>query len=342
MSSNPNPTLKSTKIIFPRPEGRGLNAAECVKVGITMGDPSGVGAAIALKALSELRGRAEFVVIGDRWVFEQCAVRSAQRTVKDVIDLKNVQHKGFKFGQVRAEYGRAAMEYLDKAMELWSQGQIDCLVTCPISKEAINLAGFNYSGHTEYFLEKSGSGFAVMMLLNRSLKFSLVTRHIPLKEVARISQEDIRKNISTVAHSLKRLFKIENPRLVVCGLNPHASDNGLIGDEENRIIKPALKKLKDIPARIAGPLSADTAIARALAGGYDCVIAMYHDQALIPLKLFGNDAGVNLTLGLPFVRTSCLHGTAFDIAANPKNINPGSLIAAVKTAIVCTQNLKKD
>jgi len=151
---------------------------------------------------------------------------------------------------------------------------------------------------------------------------------------------NIKKTIFLTLHALKKLFLIDNPRIVVCGINPHASDNGLIGTEEDLIIKPALQKLKQKIKKLYGPISADIAIAEASRNKYDAIIAMYHDQALIPLKLSGNDTGVNMTLGLPFIRTSPLHGTAFDIAG--KNCaHPASLIEAIKLAVKCTLNLKK-
>jgi 4-hydroxythreonine-4-phosphate dehydrogenase len=331
MSSRKIPTLQSVK----------------VKVGITIGDPSGIGPEIALKAVAKLKGKVEFVIIGDKWVLDKVqgsclSGRQAGFRVQSfkLVDLNNVPHKNFYFGKIKAEYGKASVEYLDKALELLKIKEIDCLVTCPVSKEAINLAGFKgFSGHTEYLTKHLGVGDYLMLLLNQKLKFSLVTRHIPLGAVPlELDQEKIRRNIILTYKSLKDLFAVRNPRIVVCGLNPHASDNGVIGDEENRIIKPALRRLRI--KNIFGPYSSDAAIAAALRGKYDCVIAMYHDQALIPLKLSGNSQGVNMTLGLPFVRTSPLHGTAFDIAG--KNIaSPDSLVEAIKLATRCAFNLKK-
>lgn len=321
-----------------------------IKVGITMGDPSGIGPYITAVALEKLKGLADFTVIGDRAVFEK-AQRAAGYTLSAIryplnrhfVDLKNVEQKHFKFGQIRAKYGKASIEYLDKAMELIRSGEIDCIVTCPISKEAINLAGYKYSGHTEYFSHKAGIKDPVMLLFNKGLKIGLVTRHIPLKDVPRqLNKHKIYNTVFLIYRSLKELFLIKNPRLAVCGLNPHASDNGLIGNEENRIIKPALEKIRTRIKHIDGPLSADVAIARAAQGQYDCALAMYHDQALIPLKLSDADRGVNLTLGLPFIRTSPLHGTAFDIAGRSALINPNSLIEAIKLAVKCTINFKKN
>jgi len=332
-----------------------------------MGDPSGIGPAILVKAMKRLGGKAEFVVIGDAWVLGKVEKsfgvkgsparlfhngrdpaihgyggREKCQGVK-VIDLKNVSGKNFAFGKIRAEYGRASIDYLDKAMDLIIAKEIDCLVTCPISKQAVRLAGFRFPGHTEYLAQCTATRDFVMMLLNRHLKFSLLTTHIPLKDVSsKINKGILRKNIILTLSSLKKLFAIKKPRIVVCGLNPHASDEGIIGKEEIAIFKPALRCIRrSLRAVIDGPISADVAVLKSSRGEYDACIAAYHDQALIALKLTGFDTGVNLTLGLPFVRTSPLHGTAFDIAANPSLANPSSLIEAIKTAIRCTSNLKK-
>jgi 4-hydroxythreonine-4-phosphate dehydrogenase len=326
MSLKNNPTLKLCK----------------VRVGITIGDPSGIGPAITLKAVNKLQGLADFVVIGDSWVLSKLSAFSRQPSDKNIVDLNNVARNDFCFGKIRPEYGRASIEYLDRALDLIKSQEIDCLVTAPISKEAINKAGFKYSGHTEFLLARIKTKGLVMMLLNKRLKFSLVTRHIPLKSVPlQLSADKLNETIILTHESLKKLFSIKNPKIIVCGLNPHASDNGLIGTEEASIIKPAVDKLKQRIKNLSGPISADVAILKALQKEYDCVIAIYHDQALIPLKLTDKSSGVNITLGLPFVRTSPLHGTAFDIADKPALANPDSMIEAIKLAIQCTSNLKK-
>ncbi len=262
----------------------------------------------------------------------------------EIIDLENVNRKNFRSGRIKAEYGKASMQYLDTALDMLQAGQIDCLVTCPISKEAIGLAGYPYTGHTEYFARRTGSRDCVMMLMNDELKISLVTRHLPLRRVcAKITPELIIRTILPTARYLQDFFAIPKPRIVVCGLNPHASDNGRIGNEENTIIRPALAGLRKAhKLSCEGPLSADVAIAAAARKEFDAVIAMYHDQALIPLKLKGNTGGVNITLGLPFVRTSPLHGTAFDVAGSFEKADPSSLIAAINIAVQCASNLKKD
>jgi len=337
MNLKNSPTLKSSR----------------VRVGITLGDPSGIGPAIIHQAIPQLKNLADFVIIGDKWVFEQSqnsSAKSGSRNLRgkckiqntDFVDLKNVSHKKFKFGQVNPEYGRASIEYLDKALELIQKKEIDCLVTCPVSKESIHKAGFAFPGHTEYLARRTKTRDFVMLLCNKALKIILVTRHIPLKKVpAAINKKQISKTVLLADRAMRELFFLENPRIVVCGINPHASDNGLLGEEENEIIKPAVRDLKAKIKFLTGPLPADVAIAGAKRKKYDCVVAMYHDQALIPLKLSSSYTGVNLTFGLPFVRTSPLHGTAFDIAGQPALCDPSSLIAAVRLAIRCTQNQKK-
>ncbi|OGX15587.1 MAG: 4-hydroxythreonine-4-phosphate dehydrogenase PdxA [Omnitrophica WOR_2 bacterium RBG_13_41_10] len=312
-----------------------------IKVAVTFGDPSGIGPAVIAKSLNSICKLAQVTVIGDAWVFDK--VQSTEYRVQSVkfIDLDNVNHKNFSFGKVKGEYGRASIEYLDKAMSLIKTKQVDSIVTGPISKEAISLAGFDYSGHTEYFSHKAKTKDTVMMLLNNQLKFSLVTRHIPIKDVSSmLTKEKLYKTIYLTHSALRRFFSMPNPRIVVCGLNPHASDNGLIGKEEHLVMNPVLRNLRKFIKCLDGPLSADIAIQKAKEKKYDCIIAIYHDQALIPLKLSGGSSGVNLTLGLPFIRTSPLHGTAFDIAGRLNLINPASFLKAFKLAVACSINQK--
>lgn len=343
MNLKNSPTLKSYRINPALPKEDRLDKIRKggVKVGITMGDPSGIGPYITSKAIQQIKDAADFVIIGDKWVFDKWQSSKSKEQRVGFIDLNNVNHKNFSFGKIRAEYGRASIEYLDKALELIRAKQIDCLVTCPVSKEAWNLAGFKHSGHTEYLARRTHTKNFVMMLLNKHLKISLATRHIPLRRVSsELQPAQLYKAILITYQSLKKLFLLKEPRMVVCGLNPHASDNGLIGYEENQVIKPVLKRLKQSIKYIDGPISSDVAILKAKQKLYDGLLAMYHDQALIPLKLLDNRRGVNLTLGLPFIRTSPLHGTAFDIAKD-KSADPASLIEAIKLAIKCALNLKK-
>ncbi len=311
-----------------------------IKIGITMGDPGGVGPEISAKCIGGWRDKAAPILIGDGMSFSAaCRGKLSFPRGFELIDLKNVSRASYRPGRICAEYGKASVEYLDKAMEMLASGEIDCLVTCPISKEAINLGGYHYSGHTEYLAERSACPDVVMMLVNDVFRFSLVTRHVPLADVSRcLTKKKIAHTLKVTRGALTDLFGISDPSLVVLGMNPHGSDNGLIGNEENSVIKPAVRACR--LSGVTGPLGADVAVSAAAKGSYDGVVAMYHDQALIPLKLTGDSNGVNMTLGLPFVRTSPLHGTAFDIAGKGK-ADPSSLRAAVKLALKCARNQKK-
>ncbi len=328
---------------------------------ITMGDPSGIGPETIAKALrsKRVKGLADFTVVGDAFAFRQQSAFAAvggtppfgggslQPSAFSFIDLKNVPRENFKFGKVRAEYGRAAWEYVEKALELIKAKEADCLVTCPVNKEALKLAGCDCRGHTEYIARYFAVNDEVMMLFNDKLKVSLVTQHVPLKDVpGSLNRQKVFKAISVTNKGLIGLFGIRRPKIAVCGLNPHASDNGALGEEEKKVIIPAIKKAKEKGILVAGPYPADTIFLKAEefspepSRTIDCVIAMYHDQGLIPLKLTGFKNAVNITLGLPFVRTSPAHGTAFDIAG--KNIaSAASLIQAIKAAIQCAQNPRK-
>ena len=317
-----------------------------VRCAITMGDPSGIGPEVIAKTLGlpRIRGLADFTVIGDKWVLEKYKsnkVRKYESRKVKFIDLQNVPKKGFAFGKVRAEYGRAALGYLDQAIALIKDKKIDCLVTAPVHKEAMSLAGCPFSGHTGYLGRAFKSKDIRMMLFNRKIKVILLTQHIPLKEVPQnITVQEILKTICCADANLKTLFGVSRPRIAVCGLNPHASDNGTIGSEEKEKIIPAIEAAKRKNIEVEGPYPADTIFNRAAAGVYDCVVCMYHDQGLIPLKLTGFSDTVNITLGLPFTRTSCGGGTAFDIAGKNK-ADPRSFIRAVETAVQCAINLRK-
>ncbi|MEW6075256.1 MAG: 4-hydroxythreonine-4-phosphate dehydrogenase PdxA [Candidatus Omnitrophota bacterium] len=324
--------MKSKKIHISRFSKR-------IRVGITMGDPSGIGSEIIARSLTSLGRIADFTVIGDAFVFSKVASCVRRKLVCSFVDLHNVRRMGFSFGTIKAEYGKASVEYLDKAMDLLKDTQLDCLVTAPISKEALSLAGISLTGHTEYLTRATSAKRVVMMLLNKFLKISLVTRHLPLQQVSRsIHKRLIVETLLRTREALSTLFLIRKPRIVMCGLNPHASDNGVLGPEERSIIIPALRGIGR-KGTVDGPLSADVALYKLLHKEYDAAVAMYHDQALIALKLLDASTGVNMTLGLPFVRTSPLHGTAFDIAGKGC-ANALPMQAAIQTAIQCCVNLK--
>jgi len=303
-----------------------------------MGDPAGAGPQAIALSLKRLYGKAHFTVIGDERVFEKAKKKAglaAGRGSYDFLDLRNVPRKTFRFGRPTFACARAAVDYIDYALGMLKEGRIDCLVTGPVSKEMISRAGIPFSGHTEYLAGACGVKDYAMMLLNKKLKITLATRHLPLIKAARtLNSRHIRTAVSLTHQWLKVFFGIAHPRLVICGVNPHASDNGLIGTQENAFIKPLVKKLKAKGMAINGPYAAEAALLKTAEGFYDAAVAMYHDQAMIALKLSDALSGVNLTLGLPFVRTSPLHGTAFDASAKGR-VSGDSFTRAITTAIDC-------
>lgn len=263
-------------------------------IAVTAGDPGGIGPEIVRKALKNprLSKNQNFLIIDER----------------------------------------AAIRSIDKAIELLKKGDAAALVTGPVSKAAINKAGTRFSGHTEYLAEKFGVEFPVMMFAGGPIKAAIVTRHIPLKKVSSVLDTGkIIKTAELTYKFLKKYFRIKKPRIGVVALNPHAGEEGLLGGEEREIIKPAVDKLKSQIPLIKGPLPADAAFHDLYNKKYDCLVCMYHDQAMIPVKMLARDTAVNITLGLPFIRTSPVHGTAFDIAG--KGIaDPSSMIEAMNLA----------
>jgi 4-hydroxythreonine-4-phosphate dehydrogenase len=220
-------------------------------------------------------------------------------------------------------------------------GRLDAMVTGPISKEVIGHAGFDYPGHTELLAEIAGRGRAVMLLVGGDLRVALATVHCPLREVPeRLNAPDLVEILAVLDRDLGARFGIRPPRLAVCGLNPHAGEGGRFGDEEERIIRPALEAARGRGIQAEGPFSADTVFRRALRGEFDAVLGMYHDQALGPLKVHAFGRAVNVTLGLPILRTSVDHGTAFDIAGQGV-AEPGSMIEAIRVATDLVRNQRQ-
>ena len=303
---------------------------------ITMGDPAGIGPEVALKALAspEILRLANFLFIGDGFVINKVSRGLRAKLSSPFLDLSNVRPKSFCYGASRPEFGKAAIEYIDKALELLLSRRADAVVTAPINKTSVISSGMKgFEGHTEYLAKKALARDVAMMFVGKQLKITLATRHIPLKDVSkRLSVDSICRAIMITDAALKKYFKIPHPRIGVAGLNPHAGEGGVFGDEEKRIIMPAIKRASGSIRGIAGPVPPDVIFYEALAKKYDAVIAMYHDQALIPFKLFHFKDGVNVTLGLPFVRTSPDHGTAFDIAgksvADPSSMEEAIILAA--------------
>jgi len=297
-----------------------------------MGDPSGIGPEVALKSLAspKVKGLADFFLIGDASVIGRLMKRTGLRLNARLLNMSNVPERAFEYGRIRPAFGKASVRYLDKAVELIARRDADALVTAPINKTSIRAAGFpGFEGHTEYLAALTGTKDFAMMFVGRSLKITLVTRHMALKYVPRsLSAVKIYNTIALTHKYLKKFFAISKPRIGVAGLNPHAGESGNFGDEEERIIRPAVKKASRKMGGIYGPIPPDIIFPLVQNGRYDAAVAMYHDQGLIPFKMFHFKDGVNLTLGLPFVRTSPDHGTAFDIAGKLR-ADPASMIEAI-------------
>jgi 4-hydroxythreonine-4-phosphate dehydrogenase len=292
-------------------------------IGITMGDPLGIGPESVLKALPQFRDQAAFRVFGDAGLLKGLA---KDELVPVTADAANQEAR-----EVWA--GRASVAYLDAAMAAYQSGEIHALVTAPISKSHVHRAGFPFPGHTEYLAKQTGTQKYVMMMAGPRLRVSLVTIHEPIAKVsADLSVEKIVACIEVTYRSLRERFRISAPRVAVCGLNPHAGENGLLGTEEQTIIGPAVAEAERRGWACSGPRVPDAVFHEAWEGQWDAVVCMYHDQGLIPFKMVHFKDGVNVTLGLPLVRTSPDHGTAFDIAG--KGIaDPSSMIAAIRLAL---------
>jgi 4-hydroxythreonine-4-phosphate dehydrogenase len=332
-------------------ENQGSNMKKCRPIiGITMGDPVGIGPEIILSALinPSIYKICRPLVIGDmeRLKFlKRCtksnlkfnAVREPETGVYqcgcvDVFSTFRLDPGQILWGKPTALTGKAMTSYITSATDLALQGRIDAMVTCPINKQAMHMAGYFYNGHTELLAEKTKSADFAMMLAGDKLRVVLVTIHIPLKDVPLVlSREKILQTIIITGSSLNMRFGLENPKIAVAGLNPHAGEGGMFGDEEERMILPAVNLAKSQGFDVLGPYPPDTIFYHAQKGLYDAVICMYHDQGLIPFKMIHFTNGVNTTLGLPIIRTSVDHGTAYDIAGKGK-ADPGSLIAAIKMA----------
>ncbi len=295
---------------------------------ITMGDPAGIGPEIIAKFFAA-GVSAPAIVIGDAGCLER-AIKSLLLPLKvqtiqtptearytpDVLNVlvKSNLPADLPLGRVDARAGQAAYDYITSAIDLALEGQIAGMVTAPIHKEALKAAGIPYPGHTEILADRSGTSDFAMMLANDELRVILVTIHVALKSVPDlITKARVLKTI-TLAHAACRAYGIIEPRIAVAGLNPHAGEGGLFGHEEETAIIPAINEAVTKGMKVSGPFAGDTIFMRARHGEFDIVVAQYHDQGLIPVKYMGIEQGVNVTIGLPFIRTSVDHGTAFDIA----------------------------
>jgi len=306
------------------------------RVCITAGYPAGIGPEIILKTLAspKIRRLADFLVIGDISVFEKAAKVIGKRLSCRIIDAGLIPSKSFRFGITSADYGRASIDYIRRAVSIIKNKEADLLVTAPISKHCAELSGFKYPGHTEYLAHITKTKKYAMMLTGAGLKVVLATTHLPIKDVPGALKKKRITDILVLTNSfLKKYYKIRRPRIAVCGLNPHAGDDGMLGKEEKRVISPAIKEAKKRGVNATNALAADGLFYDLYKKHYDAALCMYHDQGLVALKMVGRDNSVNITMGLPFIRTSPGHGTALDIAG--KNIASfesmkESIITAVK------------
>lgn len=314
------------------------------KVAITMGEPGGIGPEVALKAAAATRKICIPVLVGDLEVFKAVqrllgiddilrAVKKPAEVAPDVIQVIDTGRAGdFKVGRPTADGASASVSAIKSAVRLAKDGKVYAIVTAPISKEALKLAGYGWPGHTEMLAELTGTEDYTMMLIGGELRVILVTIHTSLKDVpSQITESAVIRTLR-LAKQAASMLAIEKPRIAVAGLNPHAGEAGMFGHEENDIIAPAIEKARGEGISAGGPYPPDTVYFRAARGEFDIVVSMYHDQGLIPLKLLAFESGVNVTVGLPIIRTSPDHGTAYEIAGKGK-ANPLSMIEAVRLAL---------
>ena len=319
-------------------------------IAITAGEPAGIGPDLVLQ-LAQQQDYSRWVVIADPDLLQQRA-----RALGIPIALQDWQSKTANAlrvlpvsmaepcqpGQLNPNNAPYVLATLDQAIDGCRQGQFAALVTCPVQKSVINEAGIAFSGHTEYLQQRCGVSKVVMMLATDGLRVALATTHLPLRQVAdALSQESLEQVLRITHHSLQTQFAIPNPRILVCGLNPHAGESGHLGREEIDIMIPVLQQLQTEGLDLSHPLPADTLFTPGYLQQADAVVAMYHDQGLPVLKHMGFGNAVNITLGLPIIRTSVDHGTALDLAGSG-NADPGSMATALHYAIDMAQNAYSD
>lgn len=309
---------------------------ERARLGLTIGDPAGIGPEVVAAALrSDAVRDTQLCVYGDIAALGRCGEIPPDAELVDTASAPVAP------GRPNPRAARGIVEAIERAARACLAGQLDAMVTAPLSKEVIAQGGFDVPGHTELLEEIAGGPRAVMLLVGGELRVALATIHCPLRQVPeRIRAGALVEILAIVHRDLERRFGIARPRIAVCGLNPHAGEGGRFGDEEKREIAPAIARAISMGIDARGPLSADSLFHRAVSGEFDAVLAMYHDQGLAPLKLHAFGRAVNVTLGLPLVRTSVDHGTAFDIAGQGR-ANAGSMIEAVRLARVLAANERR-
>ena len=323
-----------------------------------MGEPAGIGPEVILKALldPDVLALGRVLVVGDRDVLERTASHLGLPCRLSPVDAApsradlppaGIRHlpqaavPDFAIARETLAGGRASAEAVIAAIELAMAGTVDAIVTAPISKGAIHRAGYDFAGHTEMLAHYTGAKRSVMMMVGGGLRAALVTTHMALSDVPkRLTTETVLETITITHDALCRDFALPRPRLGVCGLNPHSGEAGLFGREEALLIEPAIAAARDSGIACEGPIPADVAFVQARQGRFDAIVAMYHDQGNIPVKLLGFETGVNVTLGLPIIRTSPDHGTAYDIAGQGK-ADPSSLTAAAHMAAAMVRSRRQ-
>ncbi len=315
-----------------------------LKIAISIGDPAGIGPEVVVKALANdaLRTLAHWIVIGDPAAWALIEAQTGRQlgqftnvTVQSPGSLKSTPP----IGQLNPDCGRAALAYVRRAAELCLRGDADAMVTAPLNKEAVTLSGVAFTGHTEFIAELCGVNESWMLLINERLRVLHVTTHCSLRQACDLSTMRVLETLR-IGHKTLHRLGLPRQRIAVCGLNPHAGEHGLFGSEDSRVIAPAVATARAEGIDAHGPFPADTIFLQALRGEFELVLAMYHDQGHIPMKLLDFDNTVNVSLGLPIVRTSVDHGTAFDIAGQNK-ANAGNMQAAMRLAVTLAQNRRR-
>lgn len=308
------------------------------RIVITSGEPAGIGpelcAQVAQDVAKDFKGDIELTCLVDRHLFEE---RSRAIGIEPAKLFMTIEHRPLavasRAGELDVRNAGYVVGLLDTALDGIRAGRFDAMVTAPVQKSVIAESGVPFSGHTEYLAERTGTPLPIMMLVADSLRVALATTHLPLQRVPdAITRSKIIDILKVMHADLQRLWRIERPRIAVCGLNPHAGENGLLGDEEIQTIAPAIEEARGLGIDAYGPIPADTAFVPREMQRYDAILAMYHDQGLPVLKHAGFGAAVNVTLGLPIIRTSVDHGTALSLAGTGR-ADSGSLAAALKLAL---------
>jgi len=330
-------------------------------IAITMGDPAGIGAEIIVKALhnEEIYKKSKPIVVGSKSVIED-AIKFIPSNLKvniiknmeemrgefgtiDLLDLDNIRLDEFDYGKVSAKAGKASLEYINRGIDLAMNGQVDAVVTGPIHKESIKGAGSSHAGHTEIFATRTKTKDYAMMLADEHLKVIHVSTHVSLREACDLVKKDRVLTVIQLANQALKNLGVKDPKIAVSGLNPHAGEGGLFGREEIEEIIPAIKQAQKVGINVEGPIPPDTIFSKVIGGQYDIAVVMYHDQGHIPMKVTGfkynrktnkwsSMSGVNVTVGLPIIRTSVDHGVAFGKAGEGR-ANEESMIEAIQMAI---------